>query len=293
MSFLYDCDTDMANSSQDIITKAMELSRLDRECKEYSYETRKPRNEEEFVEYISELMGICARAFKLKNEVQLLLAEVSNLTIHDPEIEKLLRDVRGDKEMYSISQYKRYATLFNRDTDDINEMWEADAKDFILNHQEALDQFHCEVDYVSYFAGTMKIGTLISRRNVPEPGLAYFREIRESFAFGLFRSSIALCRALLETAFFETLKRNGYFKPGQSNVVKIDLARDDNLFRLIKEAFKLRLIDYDTKEDAFFVKNRSNTMVLHPKDEEHEITEDLAFDVIGKTVQIVEQLYEK
>ncbi len=97
----------------------------------------------------------------------------------------------------------------------------------------------------------------------------------------------------METAFFETLKRKGYVSPGQSKVVKIDIATESRLFRLIKDAFKMGIIDYDTKEDAFFVKDRSNTMVLHAKDEEHAITEDLAFEVIKKTVHVVEQLYEK
>lgn len=42
------------------------------------------------------------------------------------------------KFMGVSTQYKLIATLFNKNADDLSEMWEADAKDFILNHQEAL-----------------------------------------------------------------------------------------------------------------------------------------------------------
>lgn len=283
----------MAHPSREIIKKAKELARLDRECKALSYEARKPHSDEEFVEFFSELMSICARAFELKNEIQLLLSGVGNFTIHDPEIEKLIRHIRDDRELYSVSQYLRIASMFNKSADDIHSAWDVDARDFILNHPDAFSDFLGEVDDVSYFTRAMRVGTVISRRRIPDVGLALFGEIRDSFAFGLYRSSIALCRALLETAFFETLKRKGYFDPGQSKVVKIDISKEDTLFRLIKDAFKLRITDYDTKEDALFVKNQSNTMVLHAKDQEYEITEDRAFDVIRKTVQVVEQLYER
>ena len=70
----------------------------------------------------------------------------------------------------------------------------------------------------------------------------------------------------METAFFETLKRKGYVSPEQSKVVKIDIATESRLFRLIKDAFKMRLIAYETKEEAFFVKDRSNTMVQGVRD---------------------------
>lgn len=283
----------MDRISREVIEKATELARLDRECKEFSYEAPKPQSDEEFVGFLSQLIAICARAFELKNEVRLLLSELSNLNIHDPEIEKIVRDIRDDKKLYSITQYERLAYIFNKETDDFHEKWEIDAGDFILSRPDALGDFHGMVDYVSYLTGVMRVGTLVSRRKISKAGLASFREIRESFAFGLYLSSIALCRALLETAFFETLKRKGYVSPEQSKVVKIDIATESRLFRLIKDAFKMRLIDYDTKEDAFFVKDRSNTMVLHAKDEEHAITEDLAFEVIKKTVHVVEQLYEK
>ena len=67
----------MARISGEIIEKATELARLDRECIEISYEAPKPQNDEEFVEFVSQLIAICARAFELKNEVRLLLSELS------------------------------------------------------------------------------------------------------------------------------------------------------------------------------------------------------------------------
>ena len=162
----------MADIKQTIIEKAKELARLDQECVEYDYETTIPRNRDEFRDYFRVLIRLCAPAFTLKNEIQLLLRE-------------------------------------------------------------------------------------------------------------------------LESVFFETLKRRDYLTPNQSKVIKIDLAKEDRLFRMIKDAYKMKIIDYGTNEDAFFVKNKSNTMVLHAKDEKYEITENIAFEVIRKTVHVVERLYEQ
>ena len=166
-----------------------------------------------------------------------------------------------------------------------------DSDDFIFQHPDAFQDFHGEVDYVKYFTRSMKVGGLISQRSVPDTALAYFQEIRDSFSFGLYRSAIALCRAMLETVFFDTLKRRNYLNAGGSKVVKIDLAKEDRLFRMIKDAYSKRVIDYDTKEDAFFVKKQANTIVLHAKDSQPEITEEVAFDVIQRTIRVIERLY--
>ena len=283
----------MADARNTIIEKAKELATLDQECIEFSYELKKPQGDDEFENYFLELTTICVRAFDLKNEIQLLLHEATNLSVHDPELEKLLRKIRDDEKLYSVSQYERLASFINKGTEKGGDKLDVDSSDFILSHPEAFQDFHGEVDYVSYFTRSMKVGALISRRKIPEVGLAYFREIKDSFGFGLYRSSIALCRAMLETVYFDTLKRRDYLSPNNSKIVKIDLAKEDRLFRMIKDAYKMQLIDYGTKEEAFDVKNKSNTMVLHAKDQQQDITEALTFEIIGKTINVVERLYEK
>jgi hypothetical protein len=283
----------MADRKQTIINKAKELALLDRECIELNYERKTARGSEEIVEYLSELMTICSQAFHLKNEIQLLLIDTSNINIHDNELETLIRKIRNDEKIYSVSQYEVMASTFNKGLDDTDEQFDIDTRDYILHHPEAFTDFHGEIDYVAYFVGSMKVGTLISRRRIPDASQAYFNEIRESFAFGLYRASTALCRVMLESVYFETLNRRDYFTPDNSKVIKLDLAKDDRLFRLIKDAYAMKITDYDTKEDAFFVKNHSNTMVLHPKNKKHHISENIAFEVISKTINVVEILYEK
>jgi hypothetical protein len=281
----------MHDVTQRIIEKCRELDRIDRECIELSYESSKPQNEEQFIDYLSELMGISARAFELKNEIQMFLREADNLTIHDANLADLIRKIRNDEKFYSITQYERIASFFNTKVDEPSDAWDIDSHDFILQHPEAFQGFHGEVDYVEYFTRSMKVGGLIAQRRVPDSALAYFREIRDSFSFGLHRSAIALCRAMLESVFFDALKRRSYLTAGGSKVVKIDLAKEDRLFRMIKDAHSMRIIDYDTKEDAFFVKNQANAIVLHAKDSKPEITEEVAFDVIQRTIRVIERLY--
>jgi hypothetical protein len=278
---------------QDIINKVRKLDQLDHDCKEFSYEAKTPRNNEEFIEFIQEIMGICGKAFDLQNEIQLLLGEVSNINIQDKDVEKVLRNIRDGKDSYPVRQYKKIASSFNQSIDDVSDKFEIDAFDFVVNNPDTYSNFHEEVDYVAYFTRSMSVGALISRRQIPETSRSHFQEIREAYSFGLFRSSIAICRTLLEVAFFESLSRVGYFKKNQSKVVKIDLAKEDKLFRLIKEAYQRKLIDYDTKEDAFFIKNEANVTVLHVKDSKPIISEESTYEIIKKTIGVVEQLYNK
>ena len=84
---------------------------------------------DEITEYLSEAMRICGRAYELKNEIQLLLLQVPNLNVHDPELENLIRDIRDDKKFLSVSQYESMASFFNERRDDPNESWEVDAQD--------------------------------------------------------------------------------------------------------------------------------------------------------------------
>jgi len=64
--------------------------------------------------------------------------------------------------------------------------------------------------------------------------LSYFNELKESYAFGQYKASTALCRSLLEIALYEKLKARGVFKNKNPKVTNIDVTKEDNLCRYIK-----------------------------------------------------------
>ena len=67
-------------------------------------------------------------------------------------------------------------------------------------------------DITSYYLAQITIGPIISSFKIPSYLLSYFNEIKETYAFGKYRASVALCRALLEMALYRKLKAKGAFR---------------------------------------------------------------------------------
>ncbi len=275
-----------------IIEKAKKLIELDRECLELSYERKTPRTADEQWDYLLELFNVCCRAFDSWNVIKLALPEIQNVGIYDAGLEEVVRKVRNDDELYCIRQYKRLVQVFNRDLLDDKDKLQEETFDFVFDQVQSWELVIQDyVDDVSYFARRAKVGTVISRRKISDTAVKYFNEIRESFAFGLFRSAIALCRALLEIAFFETLKRHGLGASQEGKLVSLDIMRDNTLAPIILEAHNLGIIDGKIKQISLDVNRKVNTMILHSKDVQQEINEMRAIEIIRDTVRVVEYLH--
>lgn len=72
-----------------------------------------------------------------------------------------------------------------------------------------------------YYYNRFIIAPILISKTSP-PGLTgYYNEIRESFACGLFRSSITLCRALLEQCLLDELLKNRDIARKEENTKKM------------------------------------------------------------------------
>ena len=163
--------------------------------------------------------------------------------------------------------------------------------DYLCSSKGSLfDEFHSFFDIYGYYEAKCKIGPIISSLHVPGGILSYFEEIKEVFAFGQYRSCIALCRALLEMSLWDRLSRKKVFKDSDSNVTSIDVAKEDNLYKYINLAKYHNILDAGGVKIANEIRKISNG-ILHIRSRDIKVTERDAFKVIFSTIQIIEDLY--
>lgn len=110
-------------------------------------------------------------------------------------------------------------------------------------------------------------------------------EIYQSFVFGQFLASVALCRTLLEFAIIQNCQKLG--------IEKLDSnGREKKLFQLIED---LNLKNPDLASHAEAIRDQGNR-VIHPKKQNivaiPRVLEDEALDAITHIVEFVEKLYQ-
>jgi 3-methyladenine DNA glycosylase AlkD len=147
------------------------------------------------------------------------------------------------------------------------EKYDVSLRDFISDYKfdELFDEFHSWFDLVGYYHAKAKIGPIVSASRISNEQVStYFDEIKEAYAFGQYRSSIALSRALLEMSLFDKLKRKGAFKQSSNKVVSIDVAKEDSLFKFINQAERFGILNHKMASLAHEVRKSANR-VLHLK----------------------------
>lgn len=279
----------------DLIAKARQFDQLDRKCIRLSYEGVKP-TDETFVEYFSELLGLCSSAYLLWNEIKLELGEVSILQIVDPDARKIVRKIRDDYDFLVIRQYVTIARILNTSIDDINEQHPTDFGDFVQERFDDLfSEFHSWFDIGTYYRRKAQIGCIVVALPHDRTIDQYYSEIREAYAFTCYRACVALCRAVIELVLYDTLKKRKLLK----NVGEIDIEtgrkREFHLGRLIVQAAKYPagnpIIGEADIERAWRIKDKAER-ILHFRDrsggDELDVPEDEAFDLIKDTIAIVE-----
>jgi len=281
---------DMATREEKILIKARKLDELEKSFLKFTYEEGLP-DKENYKEYLRKAVEISAEAFELKNEILFLYHDITNLTIHDPVALKILDKIRNKEKLHSVSFYEGLAKLVNKDVKNWNERWETSIEDFLASSDEDLfDEFHSWFGIYEYYAAKCKIGPIISSFHIPESMIDYFEEIRETFAFGQYRASIALSRALLEMALFDKLNRKRAFKNRPSKVVSIDVAKEDNLYTYINLAKFHKIIDSERRDLAHSIRQKANA-VLHIKDKASRPSQKETFEIIFETITLIEFLY--
>ena len=281
----------MKSNEEAILEGVRELNRLEKDFIRFTYESKKPEDDVQLEAWFREAVAISAKAFDLKNEILSEFHDTTSLSIHDNEVLRTLDTIRSGRKMYSISFYENFARFVNEKFENLQDKLDVTLTDYLCSSKGSLfDEFHSFFDIYGYYEAKCKIGPIISSLHVPGGILSYFEEIKEVFAFGQYRSCIALCRALLEMSLWDRLSRKKVFKDSDSNVTSIDVAKEDNLYKYINLAKYHNILDAGGVKIANEIRKISNG-ILHIRSRDIKVTERDAFKVIFSTIQIIEDLY--
>ena len=281
----------VTKTEKQILDNVRKLELLEREFKKFNYETATPRNSDESISFLREIIRIAGEAFTTRNKILEDFKDVTELNIQDKQALGLLDSVRRNDKLYSIAFYENVGGIINADAENQENKMPTSIED-ILNDkfEDIFSDFHSWFDVTSYYLAQITIGPIISSFKIPSYLLSYFTEIKETYAFGKYRASVALCRALLEMALYRKLKAKGAFRDKDPKVTSINVAREDNLNRYINMAKWEKILSKDSLDLAHQIRKTANS-VLHIKDSEQQLDKKIVVDSIFATLRILEGLY--
>ncbi len=281
-------------SEVELIEAVRKFEALEKNFLKYTYETEKPLTDESKRQFIEQAFHIAEQAYRVKQEILESFGQISDVRVSDQSVQRVLEKIRTDEQFYSISFYEGMVEILHKDID--NEEHLPDTGDVITDlidkkWDSLFDDFISRFSINDYYYAKMRIGPIISSFKVPKNLIVYFDEIRETFAFGQYRATIALCRALLEMCLYQKLKAKGAFVDrGTTKVVPIENAKKDSLFKYINMAQRHRLLSQNEAGTAHLIRDNANK-VLHVKEEPIEPREADTIDIILNTMSILQKLY--
>lgn len=235
---------------------------------------------------------MATKGYNAKTSLEEELSKVTNYKLgqFDSRTKKMIERIRNRETFRSVEMYLLLCQLSGSEfKDEEYLLWESKTDEFF-------EDFHSWFDIFGYYSDKMRVGAILHySHQIPKEVCQYFDEIRECFAFGLRRSSIALCRALLEIAF---VAKTRTCKPRQvgNKTYNIENKRkeieeEDKLYLLINRAFhEYGLISKGIKEIAHGVRLRANG-VLHLENQIVEPNAENAPAIISDTLKVIEHLY--
>ena len=282
----------------ELVDKTSEFVRLDQECKRLSYEHVKPRDHGELLEYMEKLYSLCSDGFSLWIEIRKELGEIVVIDVIDREIIKSLKNIRDDHDgdnWYVIKQYRTMTNIFNSNITNDNDKFPESMEDYVYeDFNDLAVNFHGLYDVSGYFVRRIMVGCIIVHHKQNQSINSYYSEIRETYAFGLHRSCLALCRALIEMVLHEELERRGKLKLSSApNAVRIETGREydaPSFNILIGDAKRCRILSNREASVAHKIRRMANG-VLHLRDRSasDSLSADVMFKTIRDTVTVVEK----
>ena len=162
------------------------------------------------------------------------------------------------------------------------------------NIDDIILDFYGLYDISEHFVRCIMVGCIIVHHEQDQSINSYYSEIRETYAWGLHRSCLALCRALIEMVLHGELERMGKLKPSSSpNAVRIETGREYDAppFNiLIGDAKRCRILSYREASVAHKIRKMANG-ILHLRDGSgsDSLSADVMFETIRDTVTVVEK----
>lgn len=281
----------MNETEQIILESARKFDELEKQFLKYTYETKKPQNFEELQHFFEESVRLAIEAFDTQNDILENFINIRELNIIDQNVLNILDSIRDGKKYYSISYYENWMDMVNKGKESFSDRHPTSIYEILHEKfSDYLDDFHARFDLVGYYFDKITVGPIISSSKIPEHLINYFEELKETYAFGQYRSSIALCRALLEMALFHKLTVRGAFRTQDTNITNINVAKEDNLNRYINMAKWNELLSESERSNAHEIRKKAND-ILHAKNSSNELNGSEIIDTISLTINIIEKLY--
>jgi len=281
----------MTSIERRILDNVRKLDKLEREFRRFTYETSKPQTPAELSAFLDEAMRTAADAFNTRSEILEHFKEVAELQIQDRQALRLLDSLRRGDKLYSVAFHENVVEMLNEKTESRADKVATSLYDVLYaKFDDLFSHFHSCFDVLGYYSSKIVIGPIIASSKVPSPLLSYFDELRETYAFGQYRASVALCRALLEMALYRKLKARGAFKDKNSKVISIDVRREDSLDHYINTAKWENILSRKNYDSAHRIR-KTAIGILHAKDAEKPLDHKLVVDTIFATLRILEELY--
>ncbi|HPD57535.1 MAG: hypothetical protein BWY26_01232 [Elusimicrobia bacterium ADurb.Bin231] len=281
----------MKSISEDLIIDIRKLLDIEKEYNKYVYETKGPETKQEIEVYLKNIMSKAKDAYTLRHKILLNSEEIDIIQIRDNGVKEILSKIRENKDkFYSVSAHIQFSGLLNGNRDD-NKKISTDLSDQLLSDDDLLLKFHGSFSYIDYYIRRIKVGPIIYTSYLPIALKQYFSEVRQAYAFGLYRSSIIMCRSVLEISLYDKLKRKKLISNITSNVTDMKKYFDDKLFELIKITKNNNIINKHLSDRCHEIREIANK-VLHLKEDEIKVAEDDVLKMIKDTLEIVEYLYK-
>lgn len=240
-----------------------------------------------------EIISFIFKALSLEEKLKLYIAEhdPSDLEIKTENIRNTVKMVRDGKGLKSIEAYETLKEYFNSNAASKNSSGIEDLNFFENNWDNLFEIFHSRFDINSYFQGKLEVGPLITSSSLPLELKSNFIELRESYAYGLYKACVALCRMIIEISFTDVLSKNKIYR----DALELNKTAKDNskfefgLFENINIASSLNLISKDLADKSHNVRKLGNKVIHTSQVDSHSSVDTIS--IIKNTINIIETLY--
>ena len=282
----------MKNYELYFLQKLREFNNIEQQFVKYSYQLKKPNDLNESTEYFREAARLSFEAVELKNTILVEIHNVDELDLSDNEAIETLKKLEKNEGLKSTSFAGKVAELLDLDGDESWDLIETDLESYFSGdkYEKLWKDFYDWFFILEYYHRKAQVEAVVIFTRPPENIIKSFQELKTAFIFGLDKSSISLCRSILETALHDQLKKKGAFKQGY--VATINLAKEDPLTRYITVSAKLELLNEEYKTLAHQIGKNANN-IHNINDNENFSIRGLSLKTIADTVQIIEHLYRR
>lgn len=292
-----------------LIQRVVELIRIEHGFRVFEYETPFPVDQESFDPYFERFFEFFDQSVNLQEEIKMAIAMGENpflilgsqleeqikrtkvipldqptKEVNPKDISDMIGCLANDEETHCVCQGRQYLETFA-------EMgWLESAKEDFLPDRRRLfeehfhdfeERYHESKDAVEYYEGLYEVGLVLSTHPVPESVQDYFLEIREAYAYSLYRSAIALCRSLIEISLKEKVVETGIVKGSTDGMT---------LAKLAMKATDEGLINQRINEQIRSVRKSANSL-LHSHVRLGFKSQTDVIRMIKETVSIIEFLH--